>query len=64
MAFLLDANALISVLRKGGRSPVVARMREHVGGLTTSMLAAEELYRGAWRSQRVDLNQGDSKNRA
>jgi len=54
--YLLDANALISVLRRGSRSPVAARMREHAGALATSMLAAEELYRGAWRSQRVDEN--------
>jgi tRNA(fMet)-specific endonuclease VapC len=56
MAFLLDATALISVLRQGSRSPVAARMRDHDGELATSMLAAEELYRGAWRSRRVDEN--------
>jgi tRNA(fMet)-specific endonuclease VapC len=56
MAFLLDANALITVLRHGSRSPVAARMRAHEGALATSMLAAEELYRGAWRSRRVEAN--------
>ena len=56
MAYLLDANALISVLRQGSRSPVAARMREHDGGMATSMLVAEELYRGAWRSRRVEEN--------
>jgi tRNA(fMet)-specific endonuclease VapC len=56
MAFLLDATALISVLRQGSRSPVATRMREHEGALATSMLVAEELYRGAWRSRRVDAN--------
>lgn len=56
MAYLLDANALISVLRQGSRSPVAARMREHDGAMATSMLVAEELYRGAWRSRRLDEN--------
>jgi tRNA(fMet)-specific endonuclease VapC len=56
MAFLLDANALISVLRRGSRSPVAARMREAGGALATSALVAEELYRGAWRSRRVEAN--------
>jgi tRNA(fMet)-specific endonuclease VapC len=56
MAFLLDANALIAVLRHGSRSPVAARMRAHADALATSMLVAEELYRGAWRSRRVDEN--------
>jgi tRNA(fMet)-specific endonuclease VapC len=56
MAFLLDANALISVLRQGSRSPVAARMREAEGLLATSALVAEELYRGAWRSRRVGEN--------
>lgn len=55
-AFLLDANAMISVLRRGSRSSVAARMREHAGAMATSMLVAEELYRGAWRSRRVDEN--------
>lgn len=31
-------------------------MREHDGAMTTSMLVAEERYRGAWRSRRVDQN--------
>ncbi len=56
MAYLLDANALISMLRLGSKSPVATRMREHVGALSTSMLAAEELFRGAWRSRRVEEN--------
>ncbi|SEA96468.1 type II toxin-antitoxin system VapC family toxin [Rubrimonas cliftonensis] len=56
MAYLLDANALISVLRRGSKSPVATQMREHADALSTSMLAAEELYRGAWRSQRVEEN--------
>lgn len=55
-AWLLDANALISVLRHGSRSPVAAHMRRYAGALATSMLVAEELYRGAWRSRRVDDN--------
>lgn len=59
MVYLLDANALISVLRLGSRSPVAARMREHDGAMATSMLVAEELYRGAWRSRRVDENLRD-----
>lgn len=54
--YLLDTNALISVLRQGSRSPVAARMREHDRAMATSMLVAEELYRGAWRSRRVDGN--------
>jgi tRNA(fMet)-specific endonuclease VapC len=58
MTFLLDTNALISVLRQGSRSPVSGRMRAHTGDLATSMLVAEELYRGAWRSRRVDENLG------
>lgn len=56
MVYLLDANALISVLRQGSRSPVASRMRAHDGAMATSMLVAEELYRGAWRSRRVDEN--------
>lgn len=56
MAYLLDANALISVLRQGSRSPVAARLREHAGAMATSMLVAEELYRGAWRSRQVNEN--------
>jgi tRNA(fMet)-specific endonuclease VapC len=54
--YLLDANALISVLRKGNRSPAAARMRKHEGAMATSMLAGEELYRGALRSRRVEEN--------
>ena len=56
MAYLLDMNALIAVLRDGSRSPVAARMRQHDGLLATSVLVAAELYRGAWRSRRVDEN--------
>jgi tRNA(fMet)-specific endonuclease VapC len=56
MTFLLDANALISVLRQGSRSPVATRLRKHDGSLATSVLVAEELYRGAWRSHHVDEN--------
>lgn len=54
--YLLDTNALIAVLRQGSRSPVAARMRRHSGSLVTSMLVAEELYRGAWRSRRPEAN--------
>ena len=54
--YLLDTNVLISLLRHGSRSPVADRMRRHAGAITTSMLAAEEIYRGAWRSARPDTN--------
>ena len=54
--YLLDTSVLIDVLRHGSHSSAASPMQTHEGSLVTSMLAAEELYRGAWRSRQPAAN--------
>jgi tRNA(fMet)-specific endonuclease VapC len=52
---LLDANAVISVLR--GHARVLARLREHApGDVGMSAIVAHELYYGAFKSAHVEAN--------
>jgi tRNA(fMet)-specific endonuclease VapC len=54
--FLLDTNAVISILTKPS-GPVAARMRRHrADTIVTSAIVAHELYFGAFNSLRTESN--------
>ena len=55
MRWLLDTNAVLSVLR--GHARVLARLREHApGDVGVSAIVVHELFYGAFRSARVEAN--------
>jgi tRNA(fMet)-specific endonuclease VapC len=56
MRYLLDTNAIIGLLRED-RSPLARRARhEHPDNLLTSSIVVQELYFGAFKSQRPGPN--------
>jgi tRNA(fMet)-specific endonuclease VapC len=56
MRFLLDTNAVISILNSP-RGPVATRLRHHAtDAVGTSSIVQHELYFGAFNSARRDLN--------
>ena len=55
MKFLLDTNAVISLLR--GNARTLARLREHAPeDVGVSAIVVHELFYGAFKSARVDAN--------
>lgn len=56
MRYLLDANAVIGVL-KDRASPLALRLREHrPADIGLSSIITHELYFGAYKSARIDAN--------
>ena len=56
MAYLLDTNAVIALLRETG-SPIAQRMRRHPPSeIFVSAIVLHELFYGAFKSSRTDHN--------
>ena len=56
MAFLLDSNAVIAMLRDPSSGPGVRARRERVGDVAMSSIVAHELFYGAFKSSRATRN--------
>jgi tRNA(fMet)-specific endonuclease VapC len=56
MAYLLDSNAVIAMLRDPSSGPGVCARRERVGDVAMSSIVAHELFYGAFKSRRATRN--------
>jgi tRNA(fMet)-specific endonuclease VapC len=56
MSYLLDANAVIAMLRDGASRPARRARQERVGDVAVSAIVAHELFYGAFKSRRAARN--------
>jgi tRNA(fMet)-specific endonuclease VapC len=56
MRYLLDSNAVIAMLRSASSGPAQRARREILSDLATSSVVAQELFYGAFKSQRPAPN--------
>lgn len=56
MRYLLDANAIIAMLRDAASPPALRLRRHRVGDVAISAIVLHELFYGAFKSRRTDRN--------